>query len=90
MGGRWEEEIDRFCPSKIAPQVQGIATSMKKVEKNCDRAGQPIAGPIASNHRRLRTHFEVGPSCQSWFGQRMAGIVLFPQLSREVEDFESE
>jgi len=65
MGCRREEEIDRFCPSKIALEVQGIATIMKKMAKNCDRAGQPIAGPIASNHRRLRTHFEVGPSCQS-------------------------
>ncbi len=49
MGGRREEEIDRFCPSKIAPEVQGIATIMKKVAKNCDRASQPIPGPIASN-----------------------------------------
>ena len=60
MGGRQEDEIDRFWRSKIAPEVQGIATIIKKVVKNCDQSGQPILWQAASNGKHWHTTCKAG------------------------------
>jgi len=59
-GGRQEDEIDRFWRSKIAPEVQGIATIIKKVVKNCDQSGQPILWQAASNGKHWHTTCKAG------------------------------